>query len=324
MKHKANYLREVLLLLALLVSLSMKGQDTIFKRNGEHICAKVLKVGPDVVYKRADFLNGPDYLLLKNDVEAIHYANGEWDRFEELKVLVEEAHPNELSGIGYYDSIRYEKRKRDLHYRNNIFINAPAFIFRSEPNLGYEYFLKDRLSVSLAVSYKLQSDGAVSFFSENSMSINPLYSGPSIQAGIRRYEPGKHVFFGVGLKYSYLTISDGALYTMGGSSYGEHQDINYSTRNDLDLKVSFGWHPRKVKHHLRMTFLAGVGLRYSHAVTSASNLEYNESGVGTPATKDMPMGPAYIGSPDVIPRGNYFVPCIQLGVLIGFGFGIMK
>jgi hypothetical protein len=57
-------------------------QDTIVKRNGERIAAKVLEIDKsDVKYKKFENPDGPSYILPKNDIGMIRYQNGSVDSF---------------------------------------------------------------------------------------------------------------------------------------------------------------------------------------------------------------------------------------------------
>ena len=52
-------------------------QDKIFKRNGDVIEAKIKSVGTKTVtYLKFDNQNGPEYTIVKAEVEKIAYQNG--------------------------------------------------------------------------------------------------------------------------------------------------------------------------------------------------------------------------------------------------------
>lgn len=62
-------------------------QDTIYKRTGEIIIAKIIEINiQDISYKRADLMDGPLFVSNKNDIQKITYANGITDTFEIIKV----------------------------------------------------------------------------------------------------------------------------------------------------------------------------------------------------------------------------------------------
>ena len=67
----------------LLLPLLIKAQDTIVKRDGEKIIAKLAEVNPNNVrYKRFDYQDGPMFTLQKEEIKFIIYANGVKDIFE--------------------------------------------------------------------------------------------------------------------------------------------------------------------------------------------------------------------------------------------------
>ena len=57
-------------------------QDKIYKRNGDVIEAKIKSVGTKTVtYLRFDNQSGPEYTIVKAEVEKIVYQNGSEDTF---------------------------------------------------------------------------------------------------------------------------------------------------------------------------------------------------------------------------------------------------
>ncbi len=58
------------------------GQDTLYKRSGETIAAKILEINiKEVSYKRSDLLDGPLVIVSKNEILKIKYATGQVDSF---------------------------------------------------------------------------------------------------------------------------------------------------------------------------------------------------------------------------------------------------
>lgn len=61
----------------------VQAQDVIMKRSGEKLEAKVLEITPsEIKYKRFESLEGPTYIISKNDVTLIQYANNTSETFE--------------------------------------------------------------------------------------------------------------------------------------------------------------------------------------------------------------------------------------------------
>ena len=76
---------KALLTLALATSTAITfAQDVIVKHDGSVILSKVIKVGTtEVEYKKFTNQGGPTYSILKTDIQAINYENGEMDKFAE-------------------------------------------------------------------------------------------------------------------------------------------------------------------------------------------------------------------------------------------------
>lgn len=65
-------------------------QDTITKKNGEDLLAKVIEVGQnEIKYRQFNNLEGPIYSILKSDVLLLHYENGQKDVFAEKSIKIE-------------------------------------------------------------------------------------------------------------------------------------------------------------------------------------------------------------------------------------------
>ena len=68
-----------------MLSIAMPAQDTIVKRNNDHIIAKVLEVNPlDIKFKRYDNLEGPTYTLNKWELNLIVYKNQLVEHYETI------------------------------------------------------------------------------------------------------------------------------------------------------------------------------------------------------------------------------------------------
>ena len=103
-------------------------QDLIELVSGERIEAKVLEVGYEIRYKRADFTDGPVYVLERPEVLMITYANG------------------------YQEIINLEAAQQD-----NSFAVRESYL-RMQPNKYYEGF---RLISREAFLQKLQTQPAI-------------------------------------------------------------------------------------------------------------------------------------------------------------------
>lgn len=72
------------------VHIFMNAQDTIYKRTGEIISAKVIEVNiKEISYKRSDLLEGPLFVINKNEIKKIKYLTGSVDSFSVAKPVVQ-------------------------------------------------------------------------------------------------------------------------------------------------------------------------------------------------------------------------------------------
>ncbi len=69
-----------------LVGLFTSAQDTLYKRSGESISAKIKEISnTEISYNRFDMLDGPLFKISKNDIHKIKYLNGTIDSFSVVK-----------------------------------------------------------------------------------------------------------------------------------------------------------------------------------------------------------------------------------------------
>ncbi len=77
-------MKKLLLTASILLCCSLtNAQDTIVKRNGEQLLSKILEISAtEVKYKKFDFLEGPDFIDSKSNIQLIKYSNGTKEEFE--------------------------------------------------------------------------------------------------------------------------------------------------------------------------------------------------------------------------------------------------
>ncbi|MBK8367005.1 MAG: hypothetical protein IPL10_06200 [Bacteroidetes bacterium] len=79
-------MRVVFIFILCAVQLYLNAQDSIYKRTGLVIPAKISEVNiKEISYKRLDLLDGPLFIINKNEIQKIKYANGTIDSFMVLK-----------------------------------------------------------------------------------------------------------------------------------------------------------------------------------------------------------------------------------------------
>jgi hypothetical protein len=91
----------------------LNAQDTIFKRNGEIIYAKVSEINPEEVkFRKFNFNDGPLYIERKTDIKTIRFANGLKEEFSETVVRTS---PTDNPQVVYYVD---ERSMPQLQVRN--------------------------------------------------------------------------------------------------------------------------------------------------------------------------------------------------------------
>lgn len=73
----------VSIILLCISTMAMNAQDVIVKKDGSTILSKILEVNPnDVKYKKFSNPTGPTYTIIKSEIMAINYENGDKDVFD--------------------------------------------------------------------------------------------------------------------------------------------------------------------------------------------------------------------------------------------------
>ena len=101
---KSFNMKHSLLLLLWSVCLSpVFAQDTIVKRSGDTIIAKVLEINPiEVKFKKINFLDGPTYVEQKSFIKMITYQGGRKEFFEQAPEKPKIIAPPASDNLDYY------------------------------------------------------------------------------------------------------------------------------------------------------------------------------------------------------------------------------
>lgn len=128
MKHSLFFM------LLLMGFLSLRAQDTMYKRSGEIIPAKITEISTaEVKYKRFTMPDGPVFIIGRNEVQKIRFSNGVVDSFAvsqpvttqtvmpvEIPVIIQpqQATPvltglieNPRAGLYYYNGAKINEKK---------------------------------------------------------------------------------------------------------------------------------------------------------------------------------------------------------------------
>jgi hypothetical protein len=173
-----------LLFLFLMCSLAAMAQDVIIKKNGDEINSKVLEVGvTEIKYKKADNLNGPDYVIYKSDVFLIKYADGRKDIINPMEATEDAARPKKVSnpnnafsekksflsaGYGFGVGKWMFGWWGDNGY-NYSYYNDTASTLLGPFYVKYEYGISDEWSLGFAFAYlKYETDYQYPYYMYNS------------------------------------------------------------------------------------------------------------------------------------------------------------
>ncbi|CAN5412878.1 hypothetical protein BH09BAC5_BH09BAC5_22470 [soil metagenome] len=166
-------------------SLTVFGQDTLFMKSGEVVKAKILVVTEsDVSYKKITYLDGPTFIVAKNKIAKIIYADGSVEIFNDIP-----AHNSSADSSGLM---------------NNIIAINPLSLVGGNVSFSYE-----RLSKNGKFGFRIPFYAPVTESSGNQLGINldfkfylgkkdvaKYYLGPSI-AGFAAY----HGYFNLGFMF---------------------------------------------------------------------------------------------------------------------------
>lgn len=130
-------MRVLLIFIFCFVQFFLNAQDTIYKRNGEIISAKVLEINTkEISYKRADLLQGPLFIINKNEIKKIKYVTGTIDSFKVVIVEPIIIKPKNDFNTQYNNQqIAYGPRKGVYRYQNHNISDKKLFMIAQEKNL---------------------------------------------------------------------------------------------------------------------------------------------------------------------------------------------
>ena len=250
-------LRSFLLVLILALSGTAFAQDKIYKRNGDVIDAKIKTVAvKTITYVRFDNQTGPEYTIIKNEVEKIVYQNGSEEEFGGRRDPRISRHDKDVDNK---DAEPGDKK----NYKPNIVSVAPLQFTENGLGFGfsYEHALdpKGILSFYLPVAvtfdlnngtYYNQAAGAYQNGPQDAM----FYAMPGIKVyptgafGTVRYSLGPSLVIGTGQKSTqtydpYGTASSFVTqdHLVLGMIINNTLNINANAHISLGLELGFGF-----------------------------------------------------------------------------------
>jgi hypothetical protein len=253
-------IKACLLIPAVLLSMYANAQDKIYKKSGGVIDAKVKMVSDNAIeYKRANNADGPDYTILKRDVDKIVYQNGTVDNFEE----------------GGHDGIHAHGKGKSVKpkYGDNIISVMPVYTAQldggtdfpgfSDPGIGisYERLLDKNGHISFYLPVVLSFASQGDYRSYTTTLGNSGYTSVMFMPGIKFYPARNTEKFRYSLGASFFAMTGNEPYAVYDYSYTSSYiggDWNYTMYgimviNSLNVTVN----------HLFVAFDFGMGVPFS-------------------------------------------------------------
>ena len=298
----------LLLLSAIIVSLTAFGQDLITTTEGQTIKAKVLEVGLDEIkYKKHENLEGPTYTMVKSKVLVIYYENGTTELFGNQDRAIPSAEPAKSASS---PTEKDSSWKGSFSYR--IGICSPLGLFAStdvnQPGAGFATpGIASELNFSRRIRYsKWAAAGAMKgslFLSDN----QNLSSGSSVLVYREVYSMSS-ILIGAE-KRKQLTARE-ALTTRFMFGYA------VATKPLLEMTSSTAWLKEEEKISSTFTYAFGVGLvsTIKKNVKLFGNLDYQHAKPYFANIKTTTSnGSRYIDS--------WYQPMNSLSITVGLGLG---
>ena len=148
--------------LTLILCTVVKAQDQVVKTNGDEILGKVIRVNPvDIIYKKKDNLEGPEYSELKANILFIKYENGTKEVYTTANTPVVNNQSTlcapikrknsiflEGGGNGLFGSVNYERKFFNVSNNNfaSLKIGLGPFVTFNTINLTTTYNVGDGMN----------------------------------------------------------------------------------------------------------------------------------------------------------------------------------
>ena len=249
-------LKYFLTLLLSVVFFNAIAQDRMYKKNGEIVEIKLIRLSPtEITFKKFNNPDGPEYTIPKGDVVKIKYANGASDVFEENndRLNVDE---NGRSIAAHYMDKKSAPKDQNIIAFAPIAITENGFGF----SLSYERTLDKRGWVSLYCPTYFTFGSGETYDPASNTYVTKNFRNPMfyIEPGVKLYtnlnSPNR-------MKHS---VGIGLIMAFGNSD--NNNDINYNTnstysRTLMGALVSYGGNMFPT-NHLYLGWDAGFGMSY--------------------------------------------------------------
>ena len=275
-------------------------QDTIVKKNGEIIIAKILKMSStEVTYKKFNFQDGPTYIEPKSTLSSIAY-------YKEARIIYD----------NNKDDKYYEKReiiiseKVEKEHRLTFSVNFPIIIV-NEISLYIDYCKNKRHSIGINIG-SIYPNPELQF--KNIYMINKsdtpcdVYNGMVSRINYKYYfSDERNQYFSPGFIFESLRYSNVTFTNRDGQGY-YFNFTRSETSHVFGADIIYGNHFVRTEKKINIEFFVGLGFRFrirDYTTTSCDTIYYN------------PHQPGY----QVIPLGTFrydqTYPILNIGLKIG-------
>jgi hypothetical protein len=277
---------------------TLQAQDVLYKMNGGMEEVKVKEVGPrTITYKRWNNLNGPDFVINKNEVDRIQYENGddeEYGRHERMSPA--RMHRDRRAPVR-------ERSSSKIKYGRNIFSVAPIFMTNTSATgvgLAYEHIV-DRngiFSIYLPAAYSFKTNRY------NNNYYNPGYPYESRNSHMFWFYPGVKIY--PTSSFGKVRYAVGASIAIGSGSESYTEQIYNPSTNTTN------YYSRR-----NSNFIMGAMLTNSLNIQPTAHLYLGlELGLGIPYVVEDDYNYNYYGG-----YGTYNdEPLVQFNFRIGYRF----
>ncbi len=126
-------MKRALILFFFLACITIKAQDTLYKRTGEALSVKVLEISAaEIKYKRFTMQDGPVFVSDKNEIKKIKFSNGTIDSFIVAEPVVVAKPQIIIQNQTQYQAPPkgiIENPRAGLYYYNNLPIPEKRMLF---------------------------------------------------------------------------------------------------------------------------------------------------------------------------------------------------
>lgn len=207
-KTQNHFMKKLLVILSFLICAGVfKAQDQLFKKDNSKLLVKITEISPEEIkYKLYSNLNGPTYVVSKNEVSLVIFENGQHEVITSAEETApasprqqqpDAVRPRAGMGMSRPDSLKYYQYSESISmnffnflnmevgmiyqkdfFRNNFNIMVPAAIGLERPSVTESVYFNGNNSTGINLDRKLFELGfGVNYYPSLRFPVN-YYVGP--------------------------------------------------------------------------------------------------------------------------------------------------